>query len=393
MVRLQFSRLVCLSISLCGASMAVPLNTRDTGAVPAGVPDFVVKHAPLVYLHSQEKYMPSDMAAQLAHTVPKFNLDSLPANVTLPTLTLANLDILNQYGNAGSDMFLTSVDDITTNPAWLTGVTPNAAGVCENAKTGTIIVADKGNGITDAFYLSFYAYNWGGITLGQELGDHVGDWEHTMVRFVNGEPAYMYFSQHAGGQAFTWNAVQKDSSGLRPLSFSANGSHATYAIDGIHDHTIPGPVHRNEPGIINDYTDYGLLYDLTQSAYYYSWTPPASQKSKRVDVSIPPSAEELAAIPFGKSVPEGDLFKRDIDPSTTAPGTFTPYDTTSPVNYVYFKGHWGDQQYAKTDPRQKNFLNLFWKYEGGPTGPAWKDINRQNVFPGTTGVIYDTLMP
>jgi hypothetical protein len=114
--------------------------------------------------------MPSDLVAHLTHTVPKFNFDTLPATVTLPKLTLDNLNMLNEYGNGGVNMFLTSVDDISKNPHWLFGITPDANGVVPNAKTGVIIVAPKGNGIIDAFYLYFYAYNWGGIVLGQELG-------------------------------------------------------------------------------------------------------------------------------------------------------------------------------------------------------------------------------
>lgn len=51
--------------------------------------------------------------------------------------------------------------------------------------------------------------------------------------------------------------------------FSANGSHANYAINGTHDHTIPD---LNLPeGPIEDHTDQGPVWDPTPSAYYYSY--------------------------------------------------------------------------------------------------------------------------
>lgn len=53
------------------------------------------------------------------------------------------------------------------------------------------------------------------------------------------------------------------------MGYSANGTHANYAINGTHDHTIPN---LNLPeGPIEDYTDNGPLWDPTLSAYYYTY--------------------------------------------------------------------------------------------------------------------------
>jgi len=64
--------------------------------------------------------------------------------------------------------------------------------------------------------------------LGARFGNHVGDWEHTMVRFINGVPQTVYYSAHASGTAYRYSAVEK--SGDRPISYTAIGTHANYAV-------------------------------------------------------------------------------------------------------------------------------------------------------------------
>ena len=71
-------------------------------------------------------------------------------------------------------MYLTSVDDVTKNPAWLKGVKPDGNGKTNGATSCAIIVNDHGSGLVDVFYMYFYAYNWGGVLLGQNVDDHVG---------------------------------------------------------------------------------------------------------------------------------------------------------------------------------------------------------------------------
>lgn len=85
-----------------------------------------------------------------------------------------------------------------------------------------------------------------------------------------------------------------------------------------------------------DYCDRGKLWDPTASAYFYRYD--AASKS------------------------------------------FSAYDSTSPTAWLNFVGHWGDQSYPDSDPRQRDFFGQK-KFTDGPTGPEDKQLNRTNVCP------------
>jgi hypothetical protein len=72
-----------------------------------------------------------------------------------------------------------------------------------------LIVVPKDNGVVDAFWFFFYSYNLGNSVFNVRFGNHVGDWEHTAVRFKDGVPKAVYFSEHSFGDAYTWDAVEK----------------------------------------------------------------------------------------------------------------------------------------------------------------------------------------
>lgn len=144
----------------------------------------------------------------LANTSPKENFDPIEFSPNLSTLSHLN--------EKGPNVFLTSKDDVATDPAWLRGTQPDGQGATPGAITAAIIVHDRGNDELDAFYMYFYSYNRGNSVFGQELGSHVGDWEHNMIRFRKGQPMAVWFSQHSRGQAFTYSCLEKE--GIRVSS-------------------------------------------------------------------------------------------------------------------------------------------------------------------------------
>ena len=72
-----------------------------------------------------------------------------------------------------------------------------------------LVVVQKGDGIVDAFWFYFYSFNRGNKVLKIEFGNHVGDWEHSMVRFQHGEAKAIFLSEHNFGGAYSYDAIEK----------------------------------------------------------------------------------------------------------------------------------------------------------------------------------------
>ncbi|KAJ4267760.1 Vacuolar protein sorting-associated protein 62 [Fusarium torreyae] len=367
-------------------------NINQRRRILRDVPDYVMKHAPLVHLYSGEEFWPSDIRQHVEHMTAY--VDDEPINST-EKWTLHNLHELNKHG---TKVVLRSDDDVEERPNWLhshynkpaddgkgddethtpvgnpggrpelrepttwydvdksrpvhrisdprnhkyqkhrrsgsSGHKPDSNGY--SSAPAVLVVVDKGSGIVDAFWFFFYSYNLGQTVLNIRFGNHVGDWEHCMVRFENGVPRGVFFSEHEGGQAYAFEAVEKR--GERPVIYSAVGSHAMYALPGTHAYILPFK-------LLKDVTDKGPLWDpsLNNYAYHYDYT-----KEHNHD-------------------PE-DLH----EPQSLVPAASNPH---APTSWFHFRGRWGDEVYSLADPRQWRFFGQY-HYVTGPDGPRFKTLDR-----------------
>lgn len=304
------------------------------------IPHYVVDYAPLVHLYSAEKYWPCDMGEHLHHITPELNFTPVQASWQHPQLD--NLDGLNRW-EYGRHIFLTSDDNVEDHPEWLMGEknipatpAPSSSQLATHKIQGgrsdapaVLVVVNKGHGIVDAFWFYFYSFNLGN-TVVWRFGNHVGDWEHCLVRFHHGKPKAVFVSEHFFGQAYTYQAVEKI--GRRPVIYSATGSHAMYADIGTHAYILPW-------GLLHDRTDKGPLWDPALNSHMYTY---------------------------------------DLGNDTLRASNFTP---KAPTEWFHFAGHWGDKQYPLEDTRQYQFAGAY-HYVSGPLGPKFKNLGRRKICQG-----------
>jgi len=308
-------------------------------AASSEVPSYVKENAPIIWLHSDDPFMPSDILSHVLHTTPYKKFQPVP---DVPDLDLDNLSSLNDYGK---QIFLTSIENVTSHPAWLRGETPDATGALHNSTACAVVLINKSDSILDAFYFYFYSYDEGAdITQvlpplnrllpnskpGDHYGNHVGDWEHNMIRFIDEVPYGMWFSQHGSGEVCLWeDTTCLSKQGDRPVVYSARGSHANYPTAGSHVHD----------SALVDVANKGRVWDPVQPAWIYSYNA---------------ATDVLTA----------------LEPSN------------APTDWFHFTGGWGDKQYSDKDPRQSTvpYFGLK-KYNNGPTGPKFKHLLRKGLQP------------
>jgi hypothetical protein len=213
------------------ATVAVPRRGRTrqrgskTGALSAHIPAYVLEYAPLVRLYSDEEYWPGALAVHVEHTEPHVNYTPVGNG----EFDLRHLDRLNSLR---PETYLQSRDDPETYPYWLSGQenVPEGESLAEAAAEmarswaagarhrssapAVLVVVDKGIYV-DAFWFFFYSFNLGNQVLGVRFGNHVGDWEHTAIRFRDGEPIEVFFSEHEWGGAYHWKDCERQGKRVR----------------------------------------------------------------------------------------------------------------------------------------------------------------------------------
>ncbi|KAL1296553.1 hypothetical protein AAFC00_000057 [Neodothiora populina] len=309
------------------SSNAVPTSHRRA-TTASSIPDYALTYAPHVYISGTEQWFPSDIATHVEHVSMEYDYVNVSTSVTLETLTTYN-----------SSIYMTSVDNVEDDPEWLLATYGKPdADTGYSAAPGTIIAVQKtvdGEEVVDVFYFFFYSYNHGTKVLGTMIDNHVGDWEHAMIRFSNGEPQNVYLSAHTSGAAYAYSAMTLE--GVRPVTYSAVGTHANYATSGSHSiYSILG-------NLVTDTTSAGYYWDITQNYRGYWFDDSTSTFTSVGGVGIGASEE----------VGEG-------------------------VDWLSWLGFWGDEEYPRSDSRQDCVLDLdeLCHYESGPTGPLGKNLGR-----------------
>jgi hypothetical protein len=416
-----------------------PGDFDDDERVLKDVPQFVLDHAPLIHLYSGEQFWPSDIAEHLAHTVAAANYTSLNSSIQYGLDNLHELHNITKgrylylksmedvedrpmwlgspynkpapYEDEGEDpeadvdTYSELVDSTgagmhqwsdpygpkksTPRPAALRMPgqhrsltkrtkpldTPDPSG--RSPAPAILILVDKGNDILDAFWFYFYSYNLGTTVLNIRFGNHLGDWEHSLIRFHKGVPKAIFFSAHSGGTAYSYKAVEKGKGKGRegrPVLYSSVGSHAMYAMPGKHPYVLPFD-------LLADVTDRGPLWDPALNYYAYHLNTSLTHNADAEFFPSPKSYGSLSA---------ESLRSLQVHHSTDV---ITPAKTNpdAPTSWFWFKGHWGDKFYQLSDERQWRFAGQY-HYVNGPLGPRYKNLGRSRVCQsGTRCVILDSI--
>ncbi|RYC58501.1 hypothetical protein CHU98_g7709 [Xylaria longipes] len=294
----------------------------------------------VLYFHPDEEFFPSNMADFLLHVEPYLGLEPLK-QAHDRRLTLDNINQLNNFGDRGRNVFLTSRDDPSTYPSWLQGNRPSTAGRSD-AVVPVIFVEraikdDQGQDIEVVDMFSFYFYHFNaGPRLPKNpshfFGDHIGDLEHSIVRFQDGKPETVFLSRHASASIHAYESTQKLES--RGTSHPRPRSDLMLPLTPLRNHEYIMADEDNTA--ILDYTSKGTLWDPSKNLWIYE-----------LSHELSPEQMTLTA----------------VEPSDAA------------TSWYKFAGCWGDKTYKEDDHRQDLVCGVP-KWVNGPAGIPYKILAR-----------------
>lgn len=366
------------------------------------IPQFILDYAPMVYLYSEENYYPGDIQTYINKfklCVPSKNYNKidglknlmnelgvveLPEEICIDQednlltaqdlSTFFNVDLKHNphdkrasiwfernSGNAqlhiNSKHFFMTKKYFNPKADFLKGHKPRNMGVSPLAPSNLVVKYHYKRDLStneytvdyiDAFWGLFYPFNEGAYVMGTgPWGNHLGDWEHILVRFYHSEqgfkPVALWLSAHSGGFAYEFDKISKHDSNLtpgkKPVVFAARGTHANYASVGQHAHDVPFFF-----SALSDFTDRGMLWDVSSNYYGYS-----------LDVyEDPEMVEDYVFIPAGE---------REVELGS---------------GWLNYLGRWGNEKLQKSHPLQQNGY-VQWRYIDGPTGPIGKRLARERI--------------
>ncbi|KAI9335011.1 hypothetical protein DFJ73DRAFT_663451 [Zopfochytrium polystomum] len=192
-------------------------------------------YAPLIKYHPDELYFSSSVDYMWPHYT-MLNGDGSPVPGAPSPLNAGNVDFLTRQGKDASGTYLS----VPGSPAGDPKVGPGDSYLYVGRDLGTsapiyAFVVPKDFAV-DIYYWVFSPYNLGKKITGLGyVGDHVGDWEHIMVRTLNGAAVSVDYNAHSGGAGegslkaddprITW-------SGTHPVAYAALGSHGLWPTAG-----------------------------------------------------------------------------------------------------------------------------------------------------------------
>jgi len=204
----------------------------------------------------------------------------------LPSSTSFFLPNVHEEVHDGESYLVTNEPlgcDSCTDPQFLDGQNPAQTAVPVYAEIVPRTQGGVPSNVTDVLYWMFYPYNNGKrVCIGwmsplgcvggySTFGNHVGDWEHMTLRFIDGRPAQVYMSQHSGGQLFDYGDKAVIMDDWRPEVFAALGSHGVYPDARRHTYeSLPNG------DTLNDDTSYGTAWNTWDALEVFQVQPPGS---------------------------------------------------------------------------------------------------------------------